>query len=95
MKFEDIEFGPNHFGGVVAQVELKDNMLLSIVAGSMAYSTPRKSFSDPKDFTSFEIAIFDKGGEFVTRDHISDLEDDVKGWVGREEILQIIEKLAK
>ena len=95
MKFEDIKFEQRTFGGVAAQVELKDEMILSIVAGQMAYSTPRQDLTEANDFASFEIAILDKDGEFVTRDHISDLEDDVKGWVGREEILQIIEKLAK
>lgn len=95
MKFEEIKFEQRVFGGVAAQVELKDEMILSIVAGQMAYSTPRKDLADAKDFASFEIAILDKEGEFVTRDHITDIDDDVKGWVGREEILEIIEKLAK
>ena len=95
MKFEDIKFRQRTFGGIVAQVELKNEMILSIIGGRMAYSTPRKDLTEAKEFASFEVAILDKDGEFVTRDHITGLDDDVKGWVSRDEILEIIKKLVK
>lgn len=95
MKFEDIKFKQRAFGGISAQVELKDEMILSIIGGQMAYSTPREDLTEAKDFASFEIAILDRAGEFVTSNHIADLDDDVKGWVNRDEILEIIKKLTK
>ena len=95
MKFKDIKFEKRRIGGIQARVELKDEMILSIVAGEFAYSSPRADFGEPEQFESFEIAIIDKDGDFVTREHLAVEHNDVLGWVSREQIEEIIANLAK
>lgn len=95
MKFKDIKFEKGQFNnGIQARIKLKDEMILSIVAGEFAYCIPRKNSEDPNEFKSFEIAIMNKEGDFVTRDFFKYAGDDVQGWVSREEIEKIIKKLS-
>ena len=93
MSFDDIEFGP-HPNGRGVQGKLKVNgFTLSVVGGSGMYSTPREDLNSPDDFTSFEIAVFDSIGDWVTQTLFPDNGDDVVGWVSRDEITELIGKL--
>ena len=48
------------------------------------------SYSDNK---SVEIAILDQKGEFITKDFIDGLDDDVKGWVSADEASEVASKV--
>jgi|CoawatStandDraft_6_1074263.scaffolds.fasta_scaffold61986_2 hypothetical protein len=50
---------------------------LSVVAGDWMYCTPKKSLGNPDLHSSFEIAFFDKDGDFI---------NDILGWQTREDI---------
>lgn len=84
--FKDLKF-KERFGGVSALEVFDNGFEISVVAGRMAYSLPREDNSDPDFFNKFEIAIRDThSGEFVTRDFLPDLDDDVLGWQSRGQI---------
>jgi hypothetical protein len=92
MMFEDIQFREKQFGGWAARIPLKDGHAMSIIAGKHAYSSPREDLQNVKDYDLFEIAVFDNAGDFVTYRFATECtkDDGVKGWVPREEILEII-----
>ena len=93
MNFNDIKFG-THPNGRGIQGKLKVNgFTLSVVAGSFMHSIPREDLNSPDDFSSFEIAVFDSNGDWATQTFFPDLGDDVKGWVDRDEITELIGKL--
>jgi hypothetical protein len=94
-KFNDLVFQVSIGGGVAAVEEFDNGLVLSVVAGRIAYSTPREDDLDSSQYSSFEVAILDSDGEFVTRDILQidnlQIDSDVLGWQGREEINNIME----
>ena len=90
--FKDLVFHPNHTGGINSRIDFDNGFSISVIAGGMAYSTPREDNTDPDFFSSFEIAIFDMTGGFITRQIIGG-DDDVAGWKSRDEISSIMERL--
>ncbi len=93
MKFEELEF--KRFNeGYNCSLELENGLKVSITCGGRAYSTPRELVR-LDEYVSFEVGILDKDREFITRDVIKgtkyDVEDDVLGWMGKEEIEEIID----
>ena len=80
--FEDIKF-KKHFCGIAGTLTLDSGVGLSIVAGLTTYCTPKEEGNTPDVYSSFEVAIFDKEGEFM---------DEPLGWQSREDINGIIEK---
>jgi len=84
--FKDLEFKERSFGGVGAKAEFKNGLMISVVAGKMAYSTPREDKDSVDDFSSFEVAVMDEFGEFVTKKFVPDHYDDVLGWQDRGQI---------
>ena len=84
--FKDLEFKEKSFGGVCAQAKLENGLIISVVASKMAYSTPREDKDSVDDFSSFEVAIIDNDGKFVTKDFVPDADDDVLGWQDRGQI---------
>ena len=93
ISFNDIEFGTHPHGGGI-QGKLKVNgFTLSVVGGSGMYSQPREDLNSVDDFSSFEIAVFDSNGDWATKTFFPDNGDDVKGWVSRDEITELIGKL--
>ncbi len=87
--FKDLKF-KKKWHGVGSNHTFDNGITLSVQAGSGIYSTPREDHSSADDYSSFEIAIWDKNGEWITQDIISNHDDDVKGWVSRDEIDEII-----
>ena len=65
MRFEDLKFKKQTHGGVGATVEFED-VTVSVQAGAFVYSTPREDLLDSTMYSSFEVAVFDKDGRFVT-----------------------------
>ena len=94
MNFNDLDFKIREgIGGIHAKVEFANGNVLSVMAGSGMYSTPRENLSSADEFSAFEIAIFNSNGGWATRDFFPNCGDDVMGWQSREEINSIIEMI--
>ena len=91
--FRDLVFHKNGTGGINSRTDFDNGFSLSVIAGGMAYSTPREDKDSPDDFASFEVAIFNGGGEFVTKDFLPGHDDDVIGWRTRTDIDNIMIKV--
>ncbi len=84
--FKDLVFHANRSGGINSRTDFDNGFSLSVIAGGMAYSSPREDNTDPDFFSAFEIAIFNSDGEFVTKDFLPGHDDDVLGWQERGQI---------
>ena len=95
IQFKDLVFHSNHPGGINSRTDFDNGFSISVIAGQMAYSTPREDKNSPDDFSSFEIAVFAPDGEFTREFFPKDHSDDVLGWQSRKDINSIIEKINK
>ena len=86
IKFKDLKFEPRQFGGVGAKHTFNNDITISVQASQFNYSTPKEDLTSSDDFVSFEVAMWDKDGEWVTKEFVSDAGDDVLGWQDRDEI---------
>ena len=84
--FKDLVFGDRFGGGIGARMDFDNGFSISVVAGRMAYSTPREEKDSPDDFSTFEVAVFAPNGDWATKDFVPDLDDDVLGWQERGQI---------
>ena len=91
IQFKDLIF-KKHFHIINAHHVFENDWEISVSAGAGAYSTPREDGLDSSQFSSFEIAIFNPDGEFATSE-VLQIDDDVAGWQGREDINNIIEMI--
>jgi hypothetical protein len=88
--FKDLKF-EKKWGGVGANYTFDNGITISVQAGSGVYSTPRENHLSADDYSSFEIAMWDEKGEWITQDIVPNPNgDDVAGWVSRENIDEII-----
>ena len=87
--FKDLKF-EKKWNGVGSHHTFDNGITLSVQAGIGIYSTPRENHSSAEDYSSFEIAMWDKDGEWVTQDIVPGHNDDVVGYVSRENIDEII-----
>lgn len=91
MKFKDLKFEKT-YNGVGAHHKFDNGITISVQAGENIYSTPRENLTSPNSYSSFEVALWDESGEWVTQyfvktDDVHYLPDDVvAGWVNRVEI---------
>jgi hypothetical protein len=94
MEFKDLKFKKQTHGGIGTTAKFKD-VTISIQAGSFVYSTPREDGLDSTEYCSFEVGIFENTGDggFVTSKYIDCGEDLVAGWVSKEEIENVLQKL--
>ena len=90
--FEDLKFEKT-FGGVGATHTFDNGITISVQAGSGNYSTPRENLSSSDDFVSFEVAVWDEGGDWITKEFAPDANNDVIGWQGRGEISFLMVKI--
>ena len=85
--FKDLVFKQHPSGrGIAAKLTFDNGFSISVIAGRMAYSTPREDKDSPDDFASFEVAVFGPNGGFVTKDFVPDAHDYVLGWQDRGQI---------
>lgn len=84
--FKDLVFSANRTGGVNSRTDFDNGFSLSVVAGGIAYSTPREDNTDPDFFSAFEVAVFNNEGEFTREFFPEDHHDDVMGWQSRADI---------
>ena len=85
--FDNIKFHqhPSDTKGKQAIIDFVDYKM-SIVCSPTSYGG---------DKGLFEIAVFDKAGEFVDLKGISDKDDQVHGWLREDEVVLVIEKLCE
>ena len=95
IKFKNLEFSLGDFGGVGATHTFENGITISVKASLFAYSLPRENLSSADKYSSFEVAVWDKDGEWVTRDFMFDYHDDVLGWKSRDEINDLIQLINK
>ena len=86
IKFKDLKFEPRDMGGVGAKHTFDNGITISVQASQFNYSTPKENLTSSDDFASFEVAMWDEDGEWVTKDFVPDAGDDVLGWQDRDEI---------
>ena len=68
--------------------KFENGYTLSVAVGEMCYSGPRQNLESIDDYVSFEIAILNEEGDYITSD-FKDLAtdgNDVAGWIGRGQI---------
>ncbi len=91
-----IDFKPNDFGGFGCTKKLLNGFKISVQCGKFNYCAPRENLNSPTDYSSFEVAVFNANGDWVTSDFFEDCSrDDVKGWTNRHEIVSAIEQIKK
>ena len=84
--FKDLVFHANRTGGINSRTEFGNGFSLSVIAGGIAYSTPREDNTDPDFFSEFEVAVFTPEGEFTREFFPEDHDNDVMGWQERGQI---------
>jgi len=84
--FKDLVFHKNSTGGVNSRTDFDNGFSISVIAGGMAYSTPRENNQDPDHFSTFEVAVFAPDGDFTREFFPEDTNDDVLGWQERGQI---------
>jgi hypothetical protein len=90
--FKDLIFKKTHSHMINAHHVFDNDWEISVSAGSGIYCAPKEDLGDPKLFSSFEVAIFNQNGSFATSE-VLQIDDDVVGWQGREDINNIIEMI--
>jgi len=84
--FKDLVFKNKLGGGIGARMDFDNGFSISVIAGKMAYSTPREDKDSPDDFASFEVAVFGPDGDFNRKFFPEGHLDDVLGWQDRGQI---------
>ena len=90
--FKDITFKQHQLGkgSIQGSLTLDNGIEFSVVAGAGAYCTSkggvREAVDKVEDVSTFEVAIFDKDGNFIPADN-----DLVLGWQSRGDIDQLIQ----
>ena len=88
--FKDLVFGKRNSGGVRARMDFDNRFAISVIAGGLAYGTPRENNPDPDFFDKFEVAVFAPDGEFTREFFPENHDDDVMGWQSRADINTIM-----
>ena len=90
-QFKDLIF-KDHTYMINAHHVFDNDWEISVSAGNGIYCSPKKNLKDQESFSSFEIAIFNEKGEYATGE-VLQIDNDVVGWQGREDINNIIEMI--
>ena len=92
---DDLNFNNQAHGGIGATLHTRSKITISIQAGEYVYSSPRENLSNADSFVSFEVAMFNVKGDYVTRQFIDCGEDQVAGWVSRDVINNLLYQLER
>ena len=88
--FKDISWSQHRLGKghIQGTLKLENGIELSIVAGEGMYSAGKSgvrcAVDKVEDVSSFEVGVLNADGKFI---------GDVKGWLGREDINELISKV--
>jgi len=91
--FKDLVFTKYPYGLINGRYEFPNGFSISVSAGKLPYSTPREVLDSEKDYSSFEVALLNSEGDFVTGELLQS-SDDVVGWCSREDINNMMELTA-
>jgi len=83
--FKDLVFKKQPLGMINGRYEFSNGFSISVSAGKFPYSTPREDLDSEKDYSSFEVALLNLEGDFVTGELLQNT-DDVVGWCSRDDI---------
>ena len=96
MTFKDLKFEKT-YNGVGAHHTFDNGITISVQAGEGIYSTPKENLTSPNSYSSFEVAVWDESGKWVTQyfAKTDDVETDdvVVGWQTIDDINKIIKKI--
>ena len=84
MTFKDLEFEKT-YNGVGAHHKFDNGITISVQAGEGIYSTPRENLTSPNSYSSFEVALWDESGEWITQ-NFAKTDDAVVGWQTKDNI---------
>ena len=84
--FKDLVFHKNRTGRINSRMDFENGFSISVIAGGIAYSTPREDKDSPDDFSAFEVVVFETNGDWATKQFVPDHHDDVLGWQDRGQI---------
>ena len=90
-QFKDLIF-KDHTYMINAHHVFDNDWEISVSAGNGIYCSPKENLKNQESFSSFEIAIFNEKGEYATGE-VLQIDNDVVGWQGREDINNIIEMI--
>ena len=90
---DDLKFTKQSHGGIGAVLKTKSRVTISIQAGESLYSFPRENGLEPTSYTSFEVALLNSKGHFITKQLLDTGGDEVAGWVSRDVIDTLIYQL--
>ena len=89
----DWKFHPLDKKSIAGKIEFDNGLLLSVVAGAKFYSSKiGEAAPHHSKFASFEVAVLDEDGKFVTQKFTDD-EKEVCGWQSREDIDSLISQI--
>jgi hypothetical protein len=92
--FKDLVFTKYEYGLINGKCEFSNGFSISVSAGKFPYSTPREDLDSEKDYSSFEVALKNPDGDFITGELLQSM-DDVCGWCSREDINNMMELVAE
>ncbi|MCP4325121.1 MAG: hypothetical protein GY787_25405 [Alteromonadales bacterium] len=90
---DDLKFTKQMHGGIGSVLKTKSKVTISIQAGAGIYSNPRENGLEPDSYTSFEVALLNTKGAFITDKFINCHGDMVAGYVTRDVIDALIYQL--
>jgi len=95
MNFHNIIFKREDvLGGFRSRTHFTNGLSLSVSAGSGIYCNPREDRSSINQYLTFEIAVFDADDNFITTTFFPDSHDDVVGWLSRDEINDLMDRIS-
>jgi len=92
-KFSDIDFRDDprdKDGNYLSEIEVAPDLILSVIAGRDAYSTPRTKLSNPQDYEKYEFAFWDKQTKEWLTQKVLYAHDDVIPYKTKEEIEELV-----
>ncbi len=90
---DDLKFTKQMHGGIGSVLKTKSKVTISIQAGAGIYSNPRENGLEPDSYTSFEVALLNTKGAFITDKFINCHGDMVASYVTRDVIDALIYQL--
>ena len=92
--FNDLKFKKHPVGKGWAGFYIFDNgYRISVVCGESFYCTPKSYEKNPADYSAYEVAILDHNNDFATKKIIEQSEEDIVGWLERNQITSIMEAI--
>tara|TARA_Y100000590_G_C15568756_1_gene957707 strand:- start:204 stop:485 length:282 start_codon:yes stop_codon:yes gene_type:complete len=88
MTFDKLEFKEHSMipKGVQSRHDFGNGYILSVVGGDSLYGDGKNTF---------EVGVFDERGGFTRKFWNDDVDDDVRGWLSKSEVTELMERISK